>query len=70
LAKLRFTQINKIINILALPQGSGFPLQSVIASGAWQSVEHIAEQAPNAGISAAILNAKKRHQFEFNLKLN
>ncbi len=46
------------MRIWALPQGSGFSLQSVIASGAWQSVEHIAEQTRNAGIFTAIPNAK------------
>jgi len=47
----------KTIKIWAFPCGSGFSLQSVIASGAWQSVEHIASQTRNAGISASILNA-------------
>jgi len=28
-------------NIWAFPCGSGFSLRSVIASGAWQPVEHI-----------------------------
>lgn len=43
--------------IWTFPYGPGFPLQSVVASGAWQSVEHITSQASNAGLSASIPNA-------------
>jgi hypothetical protein len=45
--------------------GPRFTLQSVIASGARQSFEHIASQTRNAGIYTSIANAN----FKFNFYL-
>jgi hypothetical protein len=46
MAKFQFEPQNKIITILALPQGSGFPLQSFF------------RKKPQKRIFTAILNAK------------
>jgi hypothetical protein len=50
--------------LVGVPCGPCFPLQSVFASAARQSVEHISSQARKAGIFASITNANRITIFE------